>query len=73
MLPIVWPLCPRFTVAESVSVALAPFRSVPTVQVTLSQVPCDGAAETNVSPEGTASATETSSAVLGPLFVTVTV
>ena len=63
------------TLATSVSVACAGESSAPTVQmpVAVSYEPCEGAAETNESPAGNASAIVTPVAGLGPRFVARTV
>src|ERR1700674_2013471 len=63
------------TVATMVSVAFAPLIKPPRFQtpVTGLYVPALGVAETNVNPAGTRSVTTTPVALLGPLFVTVTV
>ena len=63
-------------VATMVTVALAPFAIRPSEQVTSAtpeQDPWLGVAETRVMPAGIGSLRRTSSALAGPLFVTVTV
>ena len=59
------------TAAVMSSVALAPSASAPTVHkpVASAYVPCDGAAETNASPDGNASVIATPVALLDPLLV----
>ena len=63
------------TLATSVSVASASQSSAPTVQMPVagSYEPCEGAADTNESPAGSASAIVTPVAGLGPRFVARTV
>ena len=57
-------------------VAEAPFARVPRMQVTIEvpeQEPTDGVADTNVTPAGSVSLTETPAAESGPPFATVSV
>ena len=64
------------TCVDSAIVALPPAAIVPRLQESgfaLLQVPCDGVAETNVSPAGSVSVTTTFVAGDGPAFVTVIV
>ena len=65
------------TEATIVTVAEAPFASVPTEQVTVpffcEQLPCVELAEVNDSPDGRGSLTVTPVAWAGPPFVTLTV
>ena len=59
------------------TLALAPFAMVPSGQLTVPadcvQVPCEGVAETNVTPAGSVSLSETLGALDGPEFWTPTV
>ena len=59
------------------TLALAPFPIVPSGHVTVpadcEQVPCEGVAETNVTPAGSVSLTDTDGALEGPVFCTPTV
>ena len=60
----------------SVTVAVPLLATVPRAQVMVVvplQLPCEGVAETNVTPEGRTSVTETFAALLGPALLTVSV
>jgi hypothetical protein len=67
---------PAVGVTTIVTVALAALARVPRLHVTVAvplQLPCDGVVDTQVTPPGSVSVTETPVAELGPLFVTVIV
>ena len=60
------------TVATMSRSTVTPLLSVPMVQTPPAYDPADGVADTKVSPDGSASATETDCAASGPLLATVT-
>jgi hypothetical protein len=67
---------PASTRVTRVIVALAPLAIVPKLQVTVPvplHDPCDGVAETNVSPDGSTSVTTAAVALLGPALLTASV
>jgi hypothetical protein len=67
----------RMGVTTMVTVAVAPFASAPSVQVTVPsswlQLPCVGVAEPNVTPAGSTSISVAAAAASGPPFPTVIV